>query len=58
MEREYKTLKNVRAFNEANLVGNLGGYIELFLGIALWSIPDIIESMVMRFKVSPTKEAN
>ena len=35
----YKTIKNIKAFNEESLIGNLGGYVGLFLGIAIWQTP-------------------
>ena len=35
----YKMIRNVRAFNEESLVGNLGGYVGLFLGVAFWQAP-------------------
>ena len=47
---KYKEVKNVRSFNEESLVGNLGGYIGLFVGVALWNAPDIILAIVMKFK--------
>ena len=38
----YKVIKNVRAFDEESLIGNMGGYIGLFLGFAIWQAPQII----------------
>ena len=42
---EYKLIRNVKAFNEESLIGNLGGYFGLFLGFALWQLPSFIESL-------------
>ena len=38
----YKVIKSVRSFDGESLVGNLGGYIGLFLGFAIWQAPDLI----------------
>ena len=46
----YKEIRNVRAFNEESLIGNLGGYIGLFLGVALWQIPDVISSLQSKLR--------
>ena len=40
---EYKEIKYTRAFDIENLIGNVGGYIGLFLGFAIWQLPDTIE---------------
>ena len=40
---EYKEIKYTRAFNIESLIGNVGGYIGLFLGFAIWQLPDTIE---------------
>ena len=44
----YKTIRRIRAFNEETLIGNLGGYVGLFLGIALWQFPDFIEVLTKK----------
>ena len=41
----YKIIKNVRAFNEESLVGNMGGYVGLFLGFAIWQAPELIHGI-------------
>ena len=46
----YKTIRRIRAFNEETLIGNLGGYVGLFLGIAVWQFPDFIEFLAMKIK--------
>lgn len=46
----YKLIKNVRAFNEESLIGNLGGYVGLFLGVAIWQAPSFAEDFVKAVK--------
>ena len=46
----YKLIKNVRAFNEESLIGNLGGYVGLFLGVAIWQAPTFAEDFVKTLK--------
>ena len=48
----YKEIRSVRAFNEESLIGNLGGYIGLFLGVAIWQIPDIIPYILRKLKIT------
>ena len=45
----YKMIKNVRAFNEESLVGNLGGYVGLFLGVAFWQAPVFFSQLITKF---------
>ena len=42
----YKEILHVRAFDIESLVGNTGGYIGLFLGFAIWQLPDGIKIIV------------
>ena len=42
----YKEILHVRAFDIESLVGNMGGYIGLFLGFAIWQLPDGIRIIV------------
>ena len=46
----YKEIRNVRAFNEESLIGNLGGYIGLFVGFTLWQIPDAVPWVLIKLK--------
>ena len=46
----YKELINVRAFNEESLIGNLGGYIGMFLGFAIWQVPDFLSFVFGKMK--------
>ena len=39
----YKEIRDTRAFDIDGLLGNVGGYIGLFLGFAIWQLPDAIE---------------
>ena len=36
----YKEIRHVRSFDIENLVGNIGGYIGMFLGFAFWQAPE------------------
>ena len=46
----YKMIKNVRAFNEESLVGNLGGYVGLFLGVAFWQAPVFATQLITKLQ--------
>ena len=48
----YKEIRSVRAFNEESFIGNLGGYIGLFLGVAFWQIPDVIQLILRKLKIT------
>ena len=50
----YKMIKNVRAFNEESLIGNLGGYVGLFLGVAIWQAPSFVEDFIDKLKSRKT----
>ena len=41
----YKEIKQDRAFNIESFIGNVGGYVGLFLGFAIWSIPEIFSNL-------------
>ena len=43
-------IKSVRAFNEESLIGNLGGYVGLFLGVAIWQPPSFVEDFINKMK--------
>ena len=47
----YREITHFRGYNLEGLVGNGGGYVGLFLGFAVWQIPDLI-FLVYRFVVS------
>ena len=40
---QYKEIKYTRAFDFEGLIGNVGGYIGLLLGCAIWQLPDAIQ---------------
>ena len=40
--QEYKEIEQVRAYDVQSLVGNVGGYIGLFLGYALRELPTFL----------------
>ena len=39
----YKEIEYTRAFDFEGLIGNVGGYIGLFLGCAIWQLPDAVQ---------------
>ena len=47
---KYKDILHVRSFNVESLIGNMGGYIGLFLGFAIWQAPDIGELVFKMIK--------
>ena len=46
---KYKDIRHIRSFDVESLIGNMGGYVGLFLGFAIWQVPDAIELI---FKVA------
>ena len=44
--QDYKEIRHQRDFDFESLVGNIGGYVGLLLGFALWQIPDAIKLIV------------
>jgi hypothetical protein len=50
----YKEITQLMAYNEENFVGNVGGYIGMFLGVSLLQIPELI-NLVYK-KTRSTKE--
>ena len=47
----YKEIQHIRSFSAESLVGNMGGYVGLFLGFAIWQVPEAIQFLVI--KLSP-----
>ena len=39
-----------RAMGGLSLFGNLGGYIGIFLGVALMQLPDLLAYLISRFR--------
>ena len=51
---DYREIKHIQDFNLESLIGNIGGYIGLFLGFAFWQIPDTLNSILHKFdRTSP-----
>ena len=46
----YKEISHVQSFGMESWIGNAGGYIGLFLGVAIWQAPDFIEYLWRKFK--------
>ena len=47
----YKEIKHIKAFTMESWVGNVGGYVGLFLGCALWQAPDFIDFLLRKINV-------
>ena len=45
----YKEIRDTRKFNIESLIGNVGGYIGLFLGFAIWQLPDAVRFLNRKF---------
>ena len=48
--QEYKEIEQVRAYDVQSLVGNVGGYMGLFLGYAILHFPKLLSDMMMPMK--------
>ena len=46
----YKEIKHVQAFNIESFIGNVGGYVGLFIGVAVWQAPELIEFLYGKIK--------
>ena len=46
----FKEIKQTRAYSLQSLVGNVGGYLGLFLGYAIMDLPPLINSFVSWIK--------
>ena len=44
---KYKDIVHIRSFDVESLIGNMGGYVGLFLGFAIWQAPDAMEHIFM-----------
>ena len=47
---KYKDILHIQSFNVESLIGNMGGYIGLFLGFAIWQVPDAFVGIHNIFK--------
>ena len=46
----YKEILHIRDFDIESLVGNMGGYVGLFLGFAVWQVPNAIKDASDKLK--------
>ena len=52
----YEEIIHVRAFDTQNFIGNVGGYIGMFLGASLWQLPvfiKFISNSLSKLKANP-----
>ena len=47
---QYKEIKHIQAFNAESFIGNVGGYVGLFIGCAIWEAPDFIEFVYRKMR--------
>ena len=45
---KYEEIRQLRAFDFESLIGNMGGYVGLFLGFAFWQAPDAINILAIK----------
>ena len=53
----YQEVLQVQDFDFASLIGNAGGYIGMFLGVALWQLPEILGRCGLKIKNGLGKKA-
>jgi hypothetical protein len=46
----YKEIQHIRNFDAESLVGNIGGYIGLFLGFAFWQAPEALKLLTRKLR--------
>ena len=46
----YKEIRHIRALDFESLIGNMGGYVGLFLGFAVWQVPYGIQILSNKLK--------
>ena len=46
----FKVIQSVRAFDGESLIGNLGGYLGLFLGFSIWQAPEVMFKILKKAK--------
>lgn len=46
----YKQIQHVKSFDIESFIGNVGGYVGLFLGCAFWQAPDFMEFLLRKSK--------
>ena len=46
----FKVIQSVRAFDGESLIGNLGGYLGLFLGFSIWQAPEVMFKIMKKAK--------
>ena len=46
----------IKAYDISALIGNVGGFIGLFLGYALMMIPDLLRTIILRFRIRTNTE--
>ena len=48
--RYYEEIEHTRDFDHQSLIGNIGGYIGMFIGVALWQAPDLFQFLSEKMK--------
>ena len=47
----YREIRYTQKFDIESLIGNVGGYIGLFLGLAIWQLPDLVECIASKLRI-------
>ena len=50
LDSNYREIREIKAFNLQTLFGNIGGYVGIFIGYALLSLPDAIVNILKLFR--------
>ena len=54
--QHYQEVQHIQGFDIGSLIGNVGGYIGMFLGVALWQLPELLGDCYVRIKSSYQKK--
>ena len=47
----YREIRYTQKFDIESLIGNVGGYIGLFLGFAIWQLPDLVKCIANKLNI-------
>ena len=49
--KRYREIRYTQKFDIESLIGNVGGYIGLFLGFAIWQLPDLVKCIFNKLNI-------
>ena len=50
-KERYREILYTQKFDIESLIGNVGGYIGLFLGFAIWQLPDLVKFIANKLNI-------